>query len=420
MAKGASLSANPTEAHRRKLQKRETQRNKEVRTQMREAAVLHKDTTKMERRIEQLYEIKQTRKMTVAEREKLKTLEDELKDIRNKQQEAGITPKKRQHVEENVGYDPLAESEAADALVQYASSSGDSDNDIEPIEIGRTVQINRDIFDKTTAAGDSDGEAFDSGQLRLNVLPPFPPGTPPLFAADLGIGELWPPLPSGPSPLFIQDNPEAAPLSDRGRGRGRGQGRETMRGHHQQHFVLRRGDPQEESTGNVAMQHHRAHPYAPRASRGRGIMPHAPPVPAIAARKPAYSGTVLSAEPQVRDLRKELTAMVPSRIARKTKQKERQQVLDAVPTPPRMVVNAAPDIDDGVGSADTVTRSKPLSATFGTMAPGTSGVQLSTTLGSASRKHPDTALPAKKDTKQDATSLDKEYERFMENMNKFM
>ncbi|KAJ1759696.1 hypothetical protein LPJ69_003675, partial [Coemansia sp. RSA 1752] len=64
MAKGASLSANPAEAHRRKMQKRETQRNKEVRTQMREAAVLHKDTTKMERRIEQLYEIKQTRKMT--------------------------------------------------------------------------------------------------------------------------------------------------------------------------------------------------------------------------------------------------------------------------------------------------------------------------------------------------------------------
>ncbi|KAJ2535434.1 hypothetical protein IWW35_006791, partial [Coemansia sp. RSA 1878] len=331
----ASLSANPAEAHRRKMQKRETQRNKEVRTQMREAAVLHKDTTKMERRIEQLYEIKQTRKMTVAEREKLKTLEDELKDIRDKQKEAGITPKKRQHVEENVGYDPLAESEAANALVQYASSSGDSDNDIEPIEIGRTVQIDRDIFDTTAVAGGSDEAAYDAGELGLNVLPPFPPGTPPLFAADLGIGELWPPLPSGPSPLFIQDNPDAAPLSDRGRGRGRG--RANTRGHHQQHFEPRRGDTQEERTSNVTTQHHRAHPYAPRASRGRGIMAHAPPVPAIAARKPAYSGTVLSAEPQVRDLRKELTAMVPSRIARKTKQKERQQVLDAVPTPPRMV-----------------------------------------------------------------------------------
>ncbi|KAJ1755168.1 hypothetical protein GGF48_005422 [Coemansia sp. RSA 921] len=149
-------------------------------------------------------------------------------------------------------------------------------------------------------------------------------------------------------------------------------------------------------------------------------MAHAPPVPAIAARKPAYSGTVLSAEPQVRDLRKELTAMVPSRIARKTKQKERQQVLDAVPTPPRMVVNAAPDIDDGADLVDTVTRNKPLSATFGTMAPGISGVQLSTTLRSASRKQPETALPAKNDTKQDTTSLDKEYERFMEKMNKFM
>ncbi|KAJ2182636.1 hypothetical protein GGF45_000686 [Coemansia sp. RSA 551] len=418
MAKGASLSANPAEAHRRKMQKRETQRNKEVRTQMREAAVLHKDTTKMERRIEQLYEIKQTRKMTVAEREKLKTLEGELKDIRDKQKEAGITPKKRQHVEENVGYDPLAESEAANALVQYASSSGDSDNDIEPIEIGRTVQIDRDIFDTTAVAGGSDEAAYDAGELGLNVLPPFPPGTPPLFAADLGIGELWPPLPSGPSPLFIQDNPDAAPLSDRGRGRGRG--RANTRGHHQQHFEPRRGDTQEERTSNVTTQHHRAHPYAPRASRGRGIMAHAPPVPAIAARKPAYSGTVLSAEPQVRDLRKELTAMVPSRIARKTKQKERQQVLDAVPTPPRMVVNAAPDIDDGADLVDTVTRNKPLSATFGTMAPGISGVQLSTTLRSASRKQPETALPAKNDTKQDTTSLDKEYERFMEKMNKFM
>ncbi|KAJ1849953.1 hypothetical protein LPJ70_000122, partial [Coemansia sp. RSA 2708] len=109
MAKGSALSANPAEAYRRQMQKKEAKRNKEVRKQMREVAVLHKDTSKMERSIEELRSAKQIRKLTAAEREKLKNMEDELKEVRAKQKEAGIAPKKRQAPAEVVGYDPLAE-----------------------------------------------------------------------------------------------------------------------------------------------------------------------------------------------------------------------------------------------------------------------------------------------------------------------
>ncbi|KAJ2357012.1 hypothetical protein IWW50_001312 [Coemansia erecta] len=420
MAKGSSLSANPAEAHRRQMQKRETKRNKEVRKQMRETAVLYKDTTKIERKIEQYHELKQTRKLTAAERDKLKTLEDELKDIQEKQKEAGVAPRKQQKLGEGaVGYDPLAESEGADALVQYASSSSDSDDGVAAdAVIGQTVQIDRDIFDTSAAAGGEDAGddvKADDGETSLDALPPMPPGTPPLFAADLGIGEPWPPLPSGPSPLFIRDNPDTAPMpSDRGRGRGRGYSRGC--GQRPQQFTARRGDVQEGRTSsNAALQPpRRPHPYMPR-----------PPVPVFAARQlpPQPSGPVLSAEPQVRDLKKELTTMVPSKIARKNKQNVRRQVLAAVPTPPQMVVNAAPTVDGDAGSkAAMATENKRLGDAFGAIPSQINGVRFSTTVEPTARDEQTNNGTHATNTSaaQNKASLDKEYERFMDNMNKFM
>ncbi|KAJ1836533.1 hypothetical protein LPJ63_000175 [Coemansia sp. RSA 2711] len=406
MAKGSALSANPAEAYRRQMQKKEAKRNKEVRKQMREVAVLHKDTSKMERSIEELRSAKQIRKLTAAEREKLKNMEDELKEVRAKQKEAGIAPKKRQAPAEVVGYDPLAESEPTNALVQYASSSDDSADEVQADGIGETVDIDRDIFDPAATRSDQSEEP-DNRPLSLDALPPMPPGTPPLFAADLGIGEVWPPLPSGPSPLYILNHPEVSATLERGRGRGRGLGHE--RGYrpqlHTQHSEADRND-------SAPSQHHRPHPYAPRPSRGRGAVrpPTIPVATAAAAVRPLLpSGTVLSAEPQVRDLKKELTAMVPSRIARKTKHKERQQVLAALPTAPQMVVNAAPDVD-----GDDAAKTRPSEVSFGPPLPNIPDVRISAARGSASSKQPNAKA------NQSTNSLDQEYQRFMDNMNKFM
>ncbi|KAJ2776019.1 hypothetical protein GGI18_004435, partial [Coemansia linderi] len=132
MGRGDSLSANPNEAYRKKAQEREAKRNKEVREKMREVAVLHKDTTKMERKIEQYRKITRVRKMTVAEKEKLQAMETELKDVLSRQKAAGIAPRKREPTDKVIGYDPMAATEARGSRTRpedESSESGDSDDD---------------------------------------------------------------------------------------------------------------------------------------------------------------------------------------------------------------------------------------------------------------------------------------------------
>ncbi|KAJ2900525.1 hypothetical protein GGI21_004755, partial [Coemansia aciculifera] len=114
MGRSGLLGADPNEAYRKKAQEREAKRNKEVRDKMRSVAVLHKDTTKMERKIEQYRKIVRVRKMTAAEREKLQAMEAELKDVLDKQKAAGIAPKKRDAASLAIGYDPMAAAAEAE------------------------------------------------------------------------------------------------------------------------------------------------------------------------------------------------------------------------------------------------------------------------------------------------------------------
>ncbi|KAJ2848399.1 hypothetical protein IWW36_003319 [Coemansia brasiliensis] len=382
MAKGSMHSINPAEAYRRQMKKRENKRNKEVRKQLREEAALHKDTAKLEHKIAQLRGLTEHRKLTAAERERLKKLEDEFKEIRDKKREAGITPQPRK-TEVVVGYDPLAESDDS-ALVHYESSEDEeSQSDAESVTLGETVPIDRDIF-----GGGSDDGSNGYQELGLDALPPMPPGTPPLFASDLGLNEIWPPLPSGPSPQFIQENPSIAPDSG------------YSRSDHQPQ-PKSRGNKGPKARSNVSAGHTRMHPYTPHSHRGQGM-----PRPLATAPKP-HSGTVLSAEPQVRDLKKELTTMVPANIARKNKQKERQQVLAAIPTPPQMVVNAAPQVDDST-SANKLDKLS-LSTKLGTAISDMKDVQLSV---SATVSNP------QKPPKRPKTTLDEEYQRFMDDIGK--
>ncbi|KAJ2628394.1 hypothetical protein H4R22_003911 [Coemansia sp. RSA 1290] len=383
MAKGSTHSANPAEAYRRQMKKRENKKNKEVRKQLREEAALHKDTTKLEHKIAQLRGLTEHRRLTAAEREKLKRLEDEFKEIRAKKLEAGITSQPRK-TEVVVGYDPLAESDDS-ALVQYESSDDEDGNqsDAESVALGETVPIDRDIF-----GGASDTGGNEDQEIGLDTLPPMPPGTPPLFASDLGLDEIWPPLPSGPSPLFIQENPN---LADSGRNRGDYRGQSKSRGNN---------GPK--SRSNASTGHTRMHPCAPRDPRGQGQ-----PRPPAAASKP-HSVTVLSAEPQVRDLKKELTAMVPANIARKNKQKERQQVLAAIPTAPQMVVNAAPQVDDDVVASSEPTKPN-LNSKLSSAIADMKGVQLNAKPAISGPQNP---------AKRPKITLDEEYQRFMDDISK--
>ncbi|KAJ1730570.1 hypothetical protein LPJ61_002941 [Coemansia biformis] len=350
MAKGASLGAHPADQFRKQAQRREAKRNKEARDKMREVAVLHKDTTKMERKIEQFRTITRARRMTAAEREKLTAMEDELKEVLQKQKEAGIAPKKRDPSAAAVGFDPLAEVEDRGALVQYSSSGESSSDDggngraLHGPELGITVPLDQDMFSATDARmdeantrtqADSKGGATHEGAASPNALPPMPPGTPPPLPEDGGgLGAIWPPLPSGPSPLYLRANP------------------------------------------------------------------HRP------------SATVLAAEPQVRDLRKELTTLVPSAIARRGKHRERQRVLAAVPAMPSIVVNAAPDVAGDGGQASAPGKASASEAILGAVQQ-VPGVRLSVAPGAAS-------TAPRPDAKRDKGSLDDEYQRFMDQMSKIM
>ncbi|KAJ2509815.1 hypothetical protein GGI11_005728, partial [Coemansia sp. RSA 2049] len=105
---------NPVERHRKKMHEREVKKNKETKKQMREAAVLYKDTTKLEDKIERYRGIK--RKLTEEENGRLR-------------------------------YDPLSGDKEHNAIVEYDSSS---DNEVIDEEVlGK--EGHRRFYQKTCA-----------------------------------------------------------------------------------------------------------------------------------------------------------------------------------------------------------------------------------------------------------------------------
>ncbi|KAJ1800044.1 hypothetical protein LPJ59_001394 [Coemansia sp. RSA 2399] len=353
-------------------------KNKETKKHMREAAVLYRDTSKLEKKIERYHSIR--RKLTAVENEKLQSLDAELKETLERQKEAGIEPGRRKQPTDGqaIGYDPLADAQDQDALVEYNSSSDSEsiDNDI----VGKEIPLGQEYYEREPAApvaldshivGVTGRDSLSLGHgddtLDDEQFPPMPEGTPPLLQENVDSDGVWPLVPSGPSPQFeaqyLQANGQRtnANFGARGRGRqfsnngGRGRGGEPRgRGH-----ARGRGTSHYHPFAQMPMQH------VPASRRQFPLQ--SPPVPpfAVSAQHPAVqpphrpqpapsSGTVLAAEPQVRDLKKELTALVPSAIARKNKQNDRQRVLESVPMPPQMVINAAPDV--GVGQAEPANR----------------------------------------------------------------
>ncbi|KAJ2385471.1 hypothetical protein GGI23_006705 [Coemansia sp. RSA 2559] len=359
------------------MHEREVKKNKEMKKQMREAAVLYKDTSKLEKKIERYHSIK--RKLTAVEDEKLRGLNAELKETLKRKKEAGIEPesKKQRTDDQVIGYDPLAGAEDQNALVAYSSSSDSEsiDNDI----VGKEIPLGQEYYEQEPAAPvalspqtvrvtrrDSSSLGHEDDTLDDEQFPPMPEGTPPLLQENVDSNEVWPLVPSGPSPQFeahyLQANGQRTNTSFRARGRGRQSSNGGGRG--------RGGEPRGHRRGRGTSHFH---PFAqmpgqPLIPEGRRQFPlQPPPVPpfVVSAQHPAVrpphrsqpaasSGTVLAAEPQVRDLKKELTTFVPSAIARKNKQNDRQRVLESVPMPPQMVINAAPEV--GVGQAEPVNR----------------------------------------------------------------
>ncbi|KAJ1944760.1 hypothetical protein GGF37_002038 [Kickxella alabastrina] len=428
MANDAYLGANPSTSHRKRIQDRDSKRNKDVRKKMRETAILHKDTSNMERKIEQYKGILSTRKMTASEKEKLQRMEDELKEVKDKQKEAGIEPREQNTSDVIAGYDPMAESEAAGTVIggQYKSSSDDSDDD--DLDHNKGTQLD-DLGIPTIAIVKP---TATKGTALLLPMLPMPPGTPPLLEKNVSGGSVWPPLPSGPSPMYLKNNPQKyahcrpPPFTN-----------QNQQQQQRQRFLFQRGSDPRSSSYRPGPPH----PYDPQGAirsnmppvppfiHARPNMPPPPPLHLIRPLRPArpHSATVLAAEPQVRDLKKELTTLVPAAIARKSKQNERQRVLAAVPMAPMMVVNAAPEIDADTGNSSinaqrtAVATSSSLLDTIRPLA----GVQFST---ASSQRREQQAVPENLVNSQPPTtaargpgsSIDDEYQKFLQQMNNIL
>ncbi|KAI9504245.1 hypothetical protein BX070DRAFT_234278 [Coemansia spiralis] len=436
------LGVNPADQYRKKMREREAKKNKEMRKQMRETAVLYKDTSKLERKIERYHNLK--RKMTAAEKEKLQSLETELKETLNKQKEAGIELKSCLSDGKVTGYDPLAEAEEKDALVQYASSDSE---DYDESNYGKMIFLDQDnngldiqqAVDKSKKRADGEVTIDCASVATSNnaLFPPMPLGTPPPFSEAIVTDIVWPPLPSGPSPQFRAHNPHLTHQDFVGSG-SHGRGRGNM-----QHARGRGRGRDGRGCGSF-----RQHPYSPRpvqavrADSNNTRMPYgSPPIPPFAvathnqvihnmppglSAAPTSISTVLSAEPQVRDLKKELTTLVPSTITRKNKQKDRQRVLDAIPMAPQMVVNAAPDVDGSAQNKAAFTSNKIINNIQ-----SVADVRFSTTSPEAQYKpsssqqpQPDPSTNKAGSTKQansaNSDSLDEEYKKFTSQMGKLI
>ncbi|KAI8324031.1 hypothetical protein GQ54DRAFT_296449 [Martensiomyces pterosporus] len=414
------------------MQNREAKRNKEVRKKMREVAILHKDTSKLERKIEQYKATSQLRKLTIAEKEKLEKLKNELQEAVEKQKAAGIDPKKNAAAGGgSVGYDPMAGFEAGG---KSDSSSDASDGDGEGDRMGEgptgPAGYDDDLGIPTTpqqkrpSAATPGGVRGNSNPDEGVPLPPMPPGTPPLLPEDMDIGSVWPPLPKGPSPLYLSQGQHSHIYRGRGRSRGGGRGQEpSRRGHgYQQRRQHPYGGYRQQPDRPNMPYHHR--PQSPsRVPPAGGHQGPATPVAAnasgvqqrpVSQPRPSH-GTVLVAEPKVRDLKRELTTLVPAAIARKNKQRERQRVLASVPMAPKMVVNAAPDVD---ASGSTNVQKAPLS----TKASGILGSIKP--VGAVHSSIPQTHAPSDRGTashksektEKETSSIDEEYKRFMKEM----
>ncbi|KAJ1663706.1 hypothetical protein IW140_004690 [Coemansia sp. RSA 1813] len=427
------------------MHERERKKNKETKKRMHDAAMLCKDTSKLEKKIEQYRNIK--RKLTNVETEKLHGLEAELKETVKRQKEAGIEPIKRLHIEgQAIGYDPLAATEDQSDLVDYGSSlDGES---IDEEAIGKEIYLDGEEGDREPVVGDGPEIGMDergsslggheSDALDDEQFPPMPAETPPPLPEDMDSEGIWPVVPSGPSPQFqahhLQPNIQRKNNSFGTRGRGRQYPNNGERGGGAQRGRGR-------GRGNTHHQHYMQEPTRPIQTRTGQFPPQPPPAPPFAAstqnpairRPPPHhpqpstsSGTVLAAEPQVRDLKKELTTLVPSAIARKNKQKDRQRVLESVPMAPQMVINSAPDV--GIDQADPANRSeqKDVSSTtrdiIGNVRPA-AGMNFSAALKSNSNSNSSRngSKPPKKEVdKNDSGSLDNQYQKFMSQMDKIL
>ncbi|GAC99189.1 hypothetical protein PHSY_006789 [Pseudozyma hubeiensis SY62] len=372
-------STDPVQAARKAAIKREAQRNRERKQQANQARTLRQDTTSLERKVQRL-ETSRTA-LSPEEQEELKRLQDQVASVKRiKEEYIRKHPDQRNFVR---GYEQPSDSFSES---RPGSSSASQTHNVAPsIAVAPSHTTAQDprwsiyydaVFNPYGAPPPGmpylekpHAQLVQEGLLDAAKPPPLPEETQQQglgvdddsddSSVDEDLKDII--MPSGPPPIRLL--PEAASSGidavhlNRGAGRARGRGppgrgnggptrgtggtgRSSRPAHLQQ-----RGGP----VGGQIPQYPASLP--PRPPFDPSIRPPAPhatasalPVQACGPSRPpgpppaVPDGVIISAEPQLRDLKKEATAFVPAAI-RKKRQEEKARTqrglpgrIDAAPT----------------------------------------------------------------------------------------
>ena len=394
-------STDPVQAARRAAIKREANRNRERRQQANDARALRQDTSSLERQIQRL----QSRGAALdqQDQEELKRLQDEVANVnRIKEEYIRKHPDQRNFVR---GYEEPSSN--SDNQIVTTSTSIAVRNTTRNVPAAASQTTSRDprwsiYYDAVfNPYGDPPpgmpylekphAQLVQEGLLDAAKPPPLPEETEAQGLSldddsdDSSIDEDLKDIimPSGPPPirLLTETMPSSRPStllrSARGQGRGRGRGQAAME---RRGFGSSRGSREPGSgslhQANGGRQHagfdqrayaRNPHSLPPRPPTGISMQPPAfasstdasqsqasgasnPPGPPPA----VPDGIVISAEPQLRDFKKESTAFVPAAI-RKKRQEEKARMQRGLPGR----VDAAPISNDMSDSSSASHKDRP-------------------------------------------------------------
>ncbi|CAG8586456.1 14831_t:CDS:10, partial [Gigaspora rosea] len=352
--KKSGRTLNPADAHRKAMRQKEIKKNKMERKRVRTLVMVHKDTSKLEEEIARYKALDKEKRLDKNGKAKLKDLEDKLSKILDTKKAHGVSvhrekPKDHTPVYFHPTLNPsgtLMPSTSKSNAQDDEESSGNEDSDNEYSDDDKSSEGS----EKRNKPESDEDIPLPPGKPPSNEsddeLPELPPGTPP---KQKDSDDDLPELPPGPPPSSQNNDSNTQPS---------GISRSPPFGFRPLSMPAGPQYPPPQSTYMMfnnppgSSNHLRPPPNIrppppPVFPSGTG---QGTPLRPSDSRPPPFSSQVtratpvIQAEPQVRNLQKELTTLVPAALLRKKADARKPKVA-------RPVVNAAPNIDDGIGTS---------------------------------------------------------------------
>ncbi|KAF0539359.1 formin-like protein 5 [Gigaspora margarita] len=402
--KKSGRTLNPADAHRKAMRQKEIKKNKMERKRVRTLVMVHKDTSKLEEEISRYKALDKEKRLDKNGKAKLKDLEDKLSKILDTKKAHGVSvhrEKPKDHIP--VYFHPtlnpsgtLMPSTSKGKAQDDEESSGNEDSDNEYSDDDRSSEGS----EKRNKQESDEDIPLPPGKPPSNEsddeLPELPPGTPP---KQKDSDDDLPELPPGPPPS-LQNNDNNTQSSGISRSPPFGFRPLSMPAGPQypppQSTYMMFNNPPGSSnhlrpppnvrpppppvfTSGTANIFSRPPPIPVMSGQGTPLRPsdsrpppfssqvshYGPPPPPVQPVQPVVQPVqpvqginkvtratpVIQAEPQVRNLQKELTTLVPAALLRKKADARKPKVA-------RPVVNAAPNIDDGIGTSTSSVKRK--------------------------------------------------------------